>query len=55
MITQLITTAILRGATVHTTRDGEAISTVQVLGLAGMTSWPLPVRAAAAELGKALK
>ncbi len=55
-ITELITTAQLRGATVHTTADswGE-VATVQVLGLHGMTAWPLPVRQAGAELAAALR
>lgn len=52
-MTDLITKAQLRGAAVHTTRDefGE-IATVQVIGLPGMTTWPLPVRQAEKALAR---
>lgn len=55
-ITTLITNAILRGAEVHTTShdDGE-LATVQVLGLHGMTTWPLPAHQAGAELAEVLR
>ena len=55
-ITVLITTAQQRGATIHTTSHADgALAVVQVLALAGMTTWPLPVDQAAVELGAALK
>lgn len=54
-LARLVLAAECRGATVHLTRHGEAISTVQVLGLAGFTTFPLPVRQAAVELARAVK
>lgn len=55
-VTDLITAAQLRGATVHTTtHDDGALATVQVIGLNHMTSWPLPARQAADELGAVLR
>ena len=51
----LILAATGRGATVNTTMGYGIIQTVQVIGLDGMTAWPLPVRWAVAELMTALE
>lgn len=51
----LIALATIHGATVHTTRDGEAISTVQVIGMPGMSAWPLPRNWAERELRDAVR
>lgn len=55
-IDQLITSAQVRGATVHTTRHEDGTTAVvQVIGLPRMTTWPLPVRQAEIELTAAIK
>jgi hypothetical protein len=53
-IATLIIAATIRGATVNTTSDYGVINTVQVIGLRGMSAWPLPVRWAEAELRDAI-
>ncbi len=46
----LIALATARGATVHTTTDGDYISTVQVIGLPGIGHFPMAAIAAAEAL-----